>query len=84
MGGWLAFGLLLLIVTTRSRRSGPSESSRELAKRAIDEARQERRRFGECDGRGECTSVLTRELRGRLYCDDCGRPRSWAVMRSRP
>lgn len=53
-----------------------SEERREAAKLAIDDAREERRRRGFCDGKGECTSVLShKNTDGWTYCDDCGRPR---------
>lgn len=53
-----------------------SRERREAAKREIDEARAERRRRGVCDGKGECTSVLSHKNHdGWIYCDDCGRPR---------
>ena len=51
---------------------------RENAKRQLSEAHARARVFGECDGKGECTGPVSREIGGRRYCSDCGRPLAMA------
>lgn len=77
----LAAAVLALVLSVRPRPQEP-DRSRERAKDELEAARLERRRYGHCDGIGECTSVDVRVLRTGVYCDDCGRPkarRSWSV-----